>query len=81
MIRSICPVNWVTQRKVLTAWCGFAVKISFRFIISPKSCKRFSQCENRPSIISLIDKNRQLTSVFISSLSCQVLLSTKNAEK
>ena len=34
MIRSVCSAKWVTQRKVLPAWYGFAVKISFRFIIS-----------------------------------------------
>ena len=34
MIRSVCSVKGSAQRKVLTASCGFALKISFRFIIS-----------------------------------------------
>jgi len=34
MIRSICSVKGSAQRKVLTASCGFALKSSFRFIIS-----------------------------------------------
>lgn len=45
--------------------------------VIPKFCKRFSQCENRPSILFLKGKNQRLPLVLISILSCPVRFSIK----